>query len=141
MGAQIKVNPDIPECHRLKGWYETEGKDIKSKNLSQVSSMGNIQTPWMYLQEVQESGITVPEKGIYFQVLGTIMFVNENAIYKACPLPDCNKKLVDHENGTYRCEKCAENVTSFKYRLLMLVGLIKHYNTEIYHLQNFFVII
>lgn len=122
MGTQIKINPDIPECHRLKGWYDTEGKEIKSKSISQMSSMGNIQTSWMYLQEVQEGGLTVPEKGLYFQVLGTIMFVNDNAVYKACPTSECNKKVVDNNNGTYRCEKCVQDTPNFKYRLLLMVG-------------------
>jgi replication factor A1 len=35
MSSQIKMNPDIQECHRIKGWFEREGRDSEVKNLSE----------------------------------------------------------------------------------------------------------
>jgi len=43
---------------------------------------------------------------------------HENCLYKACPTPECNKKVIDNNDGTYRCEKCNRSYQNFKYRLL-----------------------
>jgi len=48
---------------------------------------------------------------------------NTNAVYKACSAPDCNKKVIDQENGQYRCEKCNKDFSDFKYRLLVNVSI------------------
>lgn len=43
-------------------------------------------------------------------------------MYQACPSPDCNKKVVDQQNGLYRCEKCDNEFPNFKYRMMLLVS-------------------
>lgn len=73
--------------------------------------------------EVQDSGLGSGDKGDYYQVMGTVMLIrSENCVYKACPMEECNKKVVDMENGMYRCEKCNREYTSFKYRLMLSVS-------------------
>lgn len=32
--SALKVNPDIPESHRLKGWFDNEGNQIDMNNIS-----------------------------------------------------------------------------------------------------------
>ena len=44
-------------------------------------------------------------------------------LHQACPSAECNKKVVDNGNDTYRCEKCAKDYPNYKYRLLMSVSL------------------
>ncbi|CAH1992743.1 unnamed protein product [Acanthoscelides obtectus] len=81
--------------------------------------MGSLNTPWISFKEVHDRNFGNAEKGDYYQVMGTIlMFRHENAWYKACPTETCNKKVVDLENGMYRCEKCNREFPNFKYRLL-----------------------
>jgi replication factor A1 len=124
MSSQIKMNPDIQECHRIKGWFEREGRDSEVKNLSERTGGGNFQTPWMSFKEVHEKGLGQSEKGDYFQTMATILLVrSENAIYKACPTAECNKKVIDLENGMYRCEKCNREYPNFKYRLLVSMNI------------------
>ena len=43
------------------------------------------------------------------------------AMAQACPQPDCNKKVVDQGNNTFRCEKCAKEYPDFKWRMLLQV--------------------
>lgn len=43
-------------------------------------------------------------------------------MYQACPSQDCNKKVIDQQNGLYRCEKCDREFPNFKYRLMLLVS-------------------
>jgi len=38
--AVIQVNPDIPDAHRLRGWYDEQGKEIAIQSLSNAQSAG-----------------------------------------------------------------------------------------------------
>lgn len=46
----------------------------------------------------------------------------ENCMYQACPTQDCNKKVIDQQNGLYRCEKCDREFPNFKYRMILSVS-------------------
>lgn len=121
--TQFRINPDIKECHRLRGWYDNEGKLQDATNISARTGSGNFDTPWMSFKEVQDQNLGHSEKGDYYQVVGTILLINsENILYKACATDDCNKKVIDLENGQYRCEKCNREFPNFKYRLLAHVS-------------------
>lgn len=120
-GSIMKVNPDIPEAHHMKGWFDNSGAHAETVNISARSGVG-FQTSWMSFREVQESGLGNSEKGDYYQVKANIMLMRpENCLYKACPTEECNKKVIDLENGMYRCEKCNREYPNFKYRLLASV--------------------
>ncbi|KAF2901892.1 hypothetical protein ILUMI_04293 [Ignelater luminosus] len=120
LGSSIlKINPDIPESHRLRGWFDNGGMQQNVTNISAKSSGGGLQTPWLSLKEAQNQPSESVEKGVYFQTKATVlMFRSENCLYKACPTEDCKKKVVDMENGMYNCEKCGRQYPNFKYRLL-----------------------
>jgi len=36
----IQVNPDIPEAHSLRGWFDNEGKSAESRSLSGIKGPG-----------------------------------------------------------------------------------------------------
>lgn len=65
----------------------------------------------------------------YYQCKAAVLLVNTtNALYRACPSQECNKKIIDLDNGQYRCEKCDKEFSSFKYRLVMSVSnSLPHY--------------
>ncbi|KAF7265349.1 hypothetical protein GWI33_021238 [Rhynchophorus ferrugineus] len=120
-GTIMKLNPDLKESYRLKQWYDTEGNSVEATNVSARSggSLG-FNTPWMCFKEVFDQQLgSSNATGDYYQVKGTVLMVkSENSCYKACPSPDCNKKVIDNSNGMYRCEKCNREYESFKWRLL-----------------------
>ncbi|KAJ8953979.1 hypothetical protein NQ314_007172 [Rhamnusium bicolor] len=117
--SNMKINPEMTDAYRLRGWYDGEGNKLDYSNISAKSGAGNFSTPWLSFKEVQDQGLGNAEKGDYYQVMGTILLIrSENAIYKACPTEECNKKVIDLENGMYRCEKCNREFPNFKYRLL-----------------------
>lgn len=47
-------------------------------------------------------------------------------MYQACPTQDCNKKVIDQQNGLYRCEKCDREFPNFKYRMILSVSRLDH---------------
>lgn len=62
-------------------------------------------------------------KADYFSSVATVVFLRkENCMYQACPTQDCNKKVIDQQNGLYRCEKCDSEFPDFKYRMLLSVS-------------------
>lgn len=44
-------------------------------------------------------------------------------MYQACPQSDCNKKVVDQGNGSYRCEKCQKDYPDYKWRMILSANL------------------
>ncbi|KAI4471650.1 replication factor a 1 rfa1 [Holotrichia oblita] len=63
MNGILKINPDIPEAHRLRGWYDNSGMHKEMKNLS-ARTGGNFDTPWMNFKEVREQNLGHSERGI-----------------------------------------------------------------------------
>ncbi|XP_071499912.1 replication protein A 70 kDa DNA-binding subunit-like [Diadema antillarum] len=122
----FQVNPDIPRAHHLKGWYDSEGYSQESQSISskQGGGGGGSGTNWMNFHDVHAQNLGQGEKPDYFTVKGTVLFVRkENCMYTACPSAECNKKVSENGDGSYRCEKCARDYPNFKYRLLLSVNL------------------
>lgn len=126
-GSVMKLNPDIEVAHKIRGWYDNGGSDaiINSVSTRTGAGGGSYATEWMTFHETKEKNLGHGDKPDYFQVKALVHNIkSSNAVYKACPQADCNKKVVDQDNGQYRCEKCNADFPNFKYRLLvnMLIG-------------------
>lgn len=147
MGCVMKINPDIKEGHDLRGWFDNGGSDVVTSNMSaryiaqyeflycfqiiwnfvptihRTGTGGNMSADWLDFMDVKARGLGNSDKPDYYQCKATINFVKSstNSFYKACPTPDCNKKVVE-DNMTYRCEKCNAEFPNFKYRLLINVS-------------------
>lgn len=81
-------------------------------------------TEWLDFMGVKARGLGSTDKPDYYQCKATINLVkNSNqSFYKACPTPDCNKKVVEDGSSSYRCEKCNADFPNYKYRLLINVS-------------------
>lgn len=121
-GTSVKLNPDVPEGHKLRGWFDNEGPKGEIKQLSSRTH-GNFNAEWMNFYEAKLKNMGTGDKADYYQIKGIIHNIRStNAYYKACPTPDCNKKVIDNDNGTYRCDKCNTETSNFKYRLMVSVS-------------------
>merc|ERR1711881_115354 len=69
------------------------------------------------------------DRGEYYSTTATITFFSKDkALYKACGENtgdgrECNKKIVENGDGTYRCEKCAKDKQDFKWRLMLQLNM------------------
>ncbi|KAH1018979.1 replication protein A 70 kDa DNA-binding subunit [Dendroctonus ponderosae] len=121
--TQMRINPETKEAFLLKAWYESEGARITNAyNISVQTGGGNsaFNPPWMCFKEVsgQQLGRN-SDKADSYQVKGTILLIKgERLVYKSCPGPDCQKKVIDNSNGTYTCQSCNKSFNSFKFRIL-----------------------
>ncbi|XP_069686364.1 replication protein A 70 kDa DNA-binding subunit isoform X2 [Periplaneta americana] len=121
----LQINPDITEAHKLRGWFDNVGSTQEQESIStRTGGVGGGTSNWMTLKEAQENQLGCGDKPDYFSCTGTLLIVrSENSLYKACPTPECNKKVIDQNNGMYRCEKCNREYPNFKFRLLLSVSL------------------
>ncbi|KAM7398140.1 hypothetical protein PAMA_006158 [Pampus argenteus] len=123
--STIMVNPDTPEAFRLRAWYDQEGYAVDSQSLTETWSVGSrAKINWKTLSDVKNEHMGHTEKADYFSCVATVVYTRkENCLYQACPSANCNKKVIDQQNGLYRCEKCNREYPNFKYRLLLSANL------------------
>ncbi|KAF7663001.1 hypothetical protein LDENG_00220720 [Lucifuga dentata] len=123
--STVMVNPDITEAFRLRAWYDQEGHALNSQSLSEMRSVGSGgKMNWKTLSDVKDEHMGHREKVEYFSCVATVAYMRkENCLYQACPSADCNKKVIDQQNGLYRCEKCNREFPNFKYRLLLSANI------------------
>lgn len=126
MSSIVQINPDIKEAHVLKGWYEREGTGMDVESLSGKGPGGGGvgATNWKTFSQVLDEKLGMGSKPDYYTCKATIVLIKkENCMYQACSSENCNKKVIDMNNGTFRCEKCNQDVPDFKWRLLMSANL------------------
>lgn len=123
--STVMVDPDIPEAFRLRAWYDREGYALDSQSLTETrSGASGARVNWKMLSDVKNEQMGHGEKADYFSCVATVLYTRkENCLYQACPSADCNKKVIDQQNGLYRCEKCNREFPNFKYRLLLSANL------------------
>ncbi|XP_061538402.1 replication protein A 70 kDa DNA-binding subunit isoform X1 [Phycodurus eques] len=123
--STLMINPDIPEAYKLRGWYDKEGHGIDGQSLTELKGgSGGGNTNWKTLSDVKTEHLGHGEKADYYTCIGTIVYLRkENCLYQACPNQDCNKKVVDQQNGMFRCEKCDKEFPNFKYRLILSANI------------------
>ncbi|KUJ11932.1 replication factor-a protein [Mollisia scopiformis] len=128
--GSMAVNPDIPEAHKLKGWYDSQGRTEHFNShtgMAGAGAAGGRNEQLKTIAQVREENLGMSENNDYFSTKGTIVYIKqENFAYPACASPDCNKKVTDMGDGTWHCEKC--NVTHQKpeYRYIMSVNVNDH---------------
>ncbi|XP_069082241.1 replication protein A 70 kDa DNA-binding subunit [Pleurodeles waltl] len=124
--STVILNPDIPEAFKLRGWFDSEGQVMEASSISDMKGggAGGGNTNWKTLSEVKSENLGHGEKADYFTSVATIVYLRkENCMYQACPSPECNKKVIDQQNGLFRCEKCDKEFPSFKYRLILSANI------------------
>lgn len=108
--SSMVINPDIPESHGLRGWYDNEGNSAPIKSFTRADAgppgAGALRSnERRTLEQVKDESLgTSFERADYFNTRATILYIRPNSLYyTACP--ECNKKVVDEGEG-WRCEKC-----------------------------------
>ncbi|KAI8818562.1 uncharacterized protein EV422DRAFT_537495 [Fimicolochytrium jonesii] len=132
--SSFAVNPDIPEAHQLRGWYDSTGKTAHFQGYSNAGpgavsgpgQNGGRRDPMKFISQIKDENLGLGEKPDYFMIRGTVMFIkNENISYPACQSESCNKKVTDIGNG-WRCEKCDKTWPAPSYRYIMSFTVSDH---------------
>ncbi|XP_065830843.1 replication protein A 70 kDa DNA-binding subunit-like [Oscarella lobularis] len=118
--GSMNLNSDVPDATSLKEWYKLEGHAALAKSIS-----GGLQelrpAEFKLLSQIKGDGLGhMTDKPDYFSARAMVVFFKkDNCLYKACPLPDQNFKVVEAGEGVYRCEKLDKTFDSFKWRFIL----------------------
>lgn len=119
--SSMEINPDIPDAHVLRGWYDAEGitQQFQPQTSTSFSGSNTVfnRSEIRYLDDVRNSTIG-QEKPEYFSARATIMHIKaDNIAYPACQSEGCSKKVTQqNEDEGWRCEKCDKVWPKPQYR-------------------------
>jgi replication factor A1 len=127
----MAIDPDIDDAHKLKGWYDAQGKNDTFQNHNAMSgsmgAAGGRQDPIKTIMQVKEENLGMSENTDYFTTKATIIYVKQdNYSYPACLSEGCNKKVVEVDPGQWRCEKCDKTHPKPEHRYIMSVNVSDH---------------
>lgn len=123
----LMPNPEIPEAYALKGWYDTEGSDQKYNTLKQEMGAGSEPRSIeqrITIEKAINDNLGKSEKGDFFSIKAHITFLKvDNFAYPACSNTDCNKKVTEQSDGTWRCEKCETDNEKPNWRYILTISV------------------
>lgn len=122
--GSMAIDPDIDEAHKLKGWYDAQGRtDSFASHANMGASMGAAggrMDPVKSILQVKEENLGMSENTDYFTTKATIIHVKQDTFaYPACLSADCNKKVIQIDDGGWRCEKCDRTHEKPEYRYIV----------------------
>ncbi|MGH0165031.1 UNVERIFIED_CONTAM: hypothetical protein FKN15_048009 [Acipenser sinensis] len=126
-GEEVRTLCSMPlsvPVHNLQLGFDSEGHAVEGSSMSEMRGSGGGNANWKTLSEVKTENLGHGDKADYFTCVATIVYLRkENCMYQACPSQDCNKKVVDQQNGLFRCEKCDKEFPNFKYRMILSANI------------------
>ena len=125
----MSVDPDIPDAHRLKGWYDSAGRAgsfATHQNMSSMSGATGRKDEEKTIAQVKDEHLGMDNQA-YYSIKATIVFVKqENFCYPACLSEGCNKKVTQVPDGTWHCEKCSVSHDRPDYRYILSANVADH---------------
>ncbi|TIC40441.1 replication factor-a protein [Wallemia mellicola] len=131
--STLFVNPDIPEAHSLRGWYDQQGKNEQFSTFNNSSSTvkpepGTVKPNEIKtLEQVKQSQLGLNDSGKpdYWTGKATVTYIKkENITYPSCP--NDMKKLTQDMNDKWRCEKCESSFDAPEYRYIITCNATDH---------------
>lgn len=127
--GSMTIDPDIEEAHKLKGWYDAQGRD---ETFASHASMPGAATPAKTTQhktvaQVKEEQLGMSDEVAYFSLKATVIYIKQDTMcYPACLSEGCNKKVTELDPGQWRCERCDKTHPRPEYRYIMLISVSDH---------------
>ncbi|RKF65438.1 Replication factor A protein 1 [Erysiphe neolycopersici] len=128
--GSLTIDPDIAEAHKLRGWYDSQGRQEEFSSHTSMAGagvLGGRSDVTKTIAQVREENLGMSENNDYFSTKATIVYIKqENPAYPACLSESCNKKLTDMGDGTWRCEKCDISHPRPEYRYILSLNVNDH---------------
>ncbi|KAF8315225.1 replication factor-A protein 1 [Clavulina sp. PMI_390] len=134
-GSTMTADPDLESAHLLRGWYDSQGSNTLFRAQSGGGGVmggaggggggggGFRRDEVKPLQVVQETLLGMGDKPDYFNSKVRVVHVkNENMSYTSCPGEGCQKKVIEQDDGSWRCEKCNKSYPNCEYRYLLSIS-------------------
>jgi replication factor A1 len=127
--GSMSVDPDIDQAHKLKGWYDAQGRnDVFNShaNTEAGAGMSGRMDPIKTISQIKDEQLGMSEATDYFTTKATITYIKqENVAYPACLKDGCNKKVVEVD-GVWRCERCDISHPKPEWRYIMSLNVSDH---------------
>ncbi|KAJ8766675.1 hypothetical protein K2173_004499 [Erythroxylum novogranatense] len=130
--TQLFINPDIPEAHGLKDWFDREGHSAVSLSISRdIMPGGSKNEMRKTVSQIKYEGLGRSDKPDWVTVRATITFIKTDSFcYTACPLMigdrRCNKRATRSGNSRWQCDRCNQEFDDCDYRYLLQVQIQDH---------------
>lgn len=130
--GSMNIDPDIDEAHKLKGWYDAQGRnDTYQSHANTMGTVGSMSggrvDALKSIAQVRDENLGMSDTVDYFSMKSTIIYVKQdNFAYPACLSEGCNKKVVEIDPGEWRCEKCDKTHPKPEYRYIMTLNVSDH---------------
>lgn len=129
--GSMTIDPDIDESHKLKGWYDAQGRsDTFTSHASMMAPMGAAggrKDESKTIGQVKDENLGMTEQVDYFTTKATVIYVKQdNVSYPACLSEGCNKKVVETDPGQWRCERCDKTHPKPEYRYILSINVSDH---------------
>lgn len=128
--GSMSIDPDIQEAHKLKGWYDSQGRTDtfnSHSNMASAGVAGGRPDQTKTIAQVKDENLGMSGNNDYFTTKATIVYIKqENVAYPACLKAGCNKKVTDMGDDTWRCEMCSLTHPKPEYRYIMTVNANDH---------------
>lgn len=107
-GGTLQFNPDIPEAHVLRGWFDSQGGAASFSSLSEGRSGGASSGPRRFIDDIRAMHLGTGEQPDFFQVQAAVMLIKSDSkiMYPGCPEPNCKHKVTDMGPNQWHCEHC-----------------------------------
>ncbi|XAR70718.1 hypothetical protein NMG60_11027679 [Bertholletia excelsa] len=129
--TQLIIEPDFPEAHKLREWFQKEGRNTPSVSISrETTSIGRMDVR-KTISQIKDEKLGTSDKPDWITVAATIAFLKvDNFCYTACPIMigdrQCNKKVTNNGDGKWRCDRCDQSVDECDYRYILQFQIQDH---------------
>ncbi|CAI7571348.1 unnamed protein product [Penicillium bialowiezense] len=128
--GSMTIDPDIGEAHKLRGWYDAQGRTEKFASHASLSGATNSGKGdrYMTIAQVREEQLGMTDKTDYFSLKATVIYIKQDSTwcYPACLSETCNKKVTEMDPGQWRCEMCDKTHPKPEYRFIMPISVSDH---------------
>ncbi|XP_057750335.1 replication protein A 70 kDa DNA-binding subunit A-like [Arachis stenosperma] len=130
--TQLSINPDLPEAHTLREWFDRVGKDSVSRSISKdVLPGGPKNEIRKTVSQIKDEGLGRSDKPDWITVRATISFIKTDTFcYTACPLMvgdrQCSKKVTRVGDARWQCDRCNQEFEECDYRYLLQAQIVDH---------------
>lgn len=128
--GSMTVDPDIEEAHKLKGWYDAQGRDgvfASHASMPGVAASTTKLEQFKTVAQVKEEQLGMSDEVAYFSLKATVIYIKQDTMcYPACLSEGCNKKVTELDPGQWRCERCDKTHPRPEYRYIMLISVSDH---------------
>ncbi|KAK7393968.1 Replication factor A protein 1 [Neonectria punicea] len=125
----MSIDPDIPDAHRLKGWYDSAGRTdtfTTHQNMSSMSGATGRKDEMKTISQVKDENLGMDAQA-YYSLKATIVFIKQdNFCYPACSSQGCSKKVTSMGDGTWHCERCNVSHEKPDYRYILSLNVADH---------------